>query len=173
MNLWQTCLEALTEVWPSIKYLIGTVWSRPEDIKSNSMNQEPITPPITIAPNPDILVVWDTKENCRHNVRVIADFEGLTLNQKNFLSMTVHCESNYNPKCVHPNVVNGKTTSTDYGIAQINDFYHIGPGKDFPSVDFVLNNPEACMRWMARNFKNGHASLWVCASKGLYTQYSA
>lgn len=123
--------------------------------------------------NPDTLTTWDTPANCRHNVRVIADLEGLTTQQKIDLSSTVHCESNYNPSCVHPNIVNGAVSSTDYGICQINDYWHIGPGKDFPSSQYVLQNPEACVRWMARQFKAGNARAWVCYLKGMYLNYSA
>lgn len=122
----------------------------------------------TIYPN------WTDPVVARHNVRVIADQEGLTTNQKNLLSQTLHCESGYNVNCVHANLdKHGKVVSTDYGIAQINDFYHIGEGKDFPSVDYVMTNPEACVRWMAKLFKTGAARLWVCYSSNLYEKYSA
>lgn len=117
--------------------------------------------------------LWETAAEARHSVRVICDEEGLTVAQKNMLSQVVHCESNYNPGCVHPNVVNGKVTSTDFGIAQINDYYHIGKGKDFPSAQFVLDNPEACIRWMCKQMKAGHINLWVCASRNLYRAYAA
>lgn len=143
--------------------------------------EQPIdTPPAVVVPSPtppiaspDTLEPWTDPISCRHNVRVICDQEGLTVKQKNDLSATVHCESNYNPACIHPNLVSGKVTSTDYGICQINDYYHIGPGKDFPSVQDVLDNPEACVRWMARQWKRGNGKLWVCYSKGLYRSYAA
>lgn len=117
--------------------------------------------------------LWDTRENCRHSVRVICDEEGLTVAQKNDLSSTVHCESNYYPRCVHPNTINGRVSSTDWGIAQVNDFWHIGNGKDFPSTEYVLDNPEACVRWMCRQWKAGNGRLWVCKLKGLSAHYSA
>ena len=123
--------------------------------------------------NPDALLPWDTADNCRHNVRAICDLEGLTEVQKDNLSKTIHCESNYNPACVHPNTFNGKVSTTDYGICQINDYWHIGPGKDFPSSEYVLQNPEACVRWMCNQWKAGNANAWVCHSKGLFNNYSA
>lgn len=97
--------------------------------------------------------------------------KGVTGTLADDLYKTVHCESNFNPRCVHPNIVNGKTVSTDYGICQINDYYHIGPGKDFPSVDYVLTNPEACVRWMAQMFKAGKADMWVCHLRGMFKFY--
>jgi hypothetical protein len=137
---------------------------QPEPVAQPS---EPVTP--VVAQN---LLLWDTFENRRHSVRVICDEEGLTWQQKQDLSATVHCESDYNPACVHPNIVNGKVSSTDYGIAQINDYWHIGPGKDFPSKEYVLENPEACIRWMCRQWKAGNARAWVCYLKGLSTHYT-
>lgn len=136
--------------------------------------EEPASVEVTPSvPAVDTLEPWSDPISNRHNVRVICDQEGLSVQQKNDLSMTLHCESNYNPACVHKNVVNGKVTSTDYGICQINDYYHIGPGKDFPSVQFVLDNPEACVRWMCSQWKVGNGKLWVCYSKGLYKSYAA
>jgi hypothetical protein len=137
-----------------------------------SMENETV-PPVVSPANVDTLVPWTGTENCRHNVRVLCDLEGLTEQQKDDLSATVHCESNYNPACVHPNIVNGKTASTDYGICQINDYWHIGEGKDFPSSDYVLQNPDACVRWMCQQWKAGNANAWVCHLKGLYLNYSS
>lgn len=132
----------------------------------------PITPPVE-APSVPQDLLWSTPENARHSVRVICDEEGLTYKQKDDLSRTVHCESGYQPKLVHPNVVNGKVSTIDYGIAQINDYWHIGPGKDFPSKEYVLANPEACIRWMAREWKAGRGRQWVCYAKGMSEHYSA
>lgn len=139
----------------------------------NSLMPAPY-PPSPDSQNPDALFAdWSIKENARHNVRAICDQEELTEQQKNDLSKTVHCESNYEISIVHPNIVNGIVTSTDYGIAQINDYWHIGLGKDFPSSQYVLENPEACIRWMARQWKAGNAKAWVCYLKGMYENYSS
>lgn len=130
-------------------------------------------PPV-VASNPDVLIAdWSNYANARHNVRVLCDLEGLTEKQKNDLSSTIHCESNYNINCVHPNVVNGQVSSTDYGICQINDWFHIGAGKDFPSVAYVMSNPEACVRWMCQMCKAGKLELWVCYLKNMYQNYSS
>jgi len=121
--------------------------------------------------DPDALLSWDTKENCRHNVRALCDLEGLTVDQKNDFSRTIHCESDYNPECVHPNIVNGHVSSTDYGIAQINDYWHIGPGKDFATIADAMN-PENAIRWACRQWKAGNGKLWVCKLKNLNLNYS-
>jgi hypothetical protein len=129
--------------------------------------------PQPIPPTPPPKYLWDTPANARHSLRVICDEEGLTVALKNDFSRTINCESGYHIGAVHPNVVNGKVVSTDYGICQINDHYHIGAGKDFPSVEYVMNNPEACVRWAARMAKAGKLDLWVCHSSGLCKSYSA
>lgn len=130
---------------------------------------EPVT---NLNPEPEVLL-WDTPENARHSVRIICDEEGLSFQDKEDLSRTVHCESNYNPACAHPNIVNGKVSTTDFGIAQINDYWHIGPGKDFPSSQYVLDNPQECIKWMCKQWKAGNSKAWVCKLKGLYLHYSA
>ncbi len=136
----------------------------------------PVPPQPTPTPVPDPTPVpkylWDTPDNAQHSVRVICDEEGLTLKDKNDLTACVHVESNFNPKAQHQNRDRqGVVTSTDYGIVQVNDFWHIGPGKDFPTVDYVLTNPEACVRWMARLFKSGRKNLWSSYNSGAYQQY--
>jgi hypothetical protein len=140
--------------------------------KLNLMEIESV-PPVVSPASVDTLVPWTGKENCRHNVRVLCDLEGLTEAQKDDLSSTVNCESGYNPACVHPNIVNGKVASTDYGIAQINDYYHIGEGKDFPSSEYVLQNPEADIRWMCKQWLAGNGRLWVCKLKNMNISYSS
>lgn len=117
-------------------------------------------------------LLWDTPENVRHSVRVMCDESGLSVSDKNTLCACVEVESNFNTQAVHVNKdANGKTLSTDYGIVQINDFYHIGPGKDFPSADYVLSHPEECVAYMIKMMKAGKLDLWVSFSSGLYKKY--
>src|SRR4051812_21578297 len=85
----------------------------------------PVPPEPTIAPPPPPKYLWDTPSNVRHSVRVICDEEGLTLEQKNTLCATIACESGFNIHARHHNVSkSGKLLSTDFGLAQWNDFYH-------------------------------------------------
>lgn len=134
----------------------------------------------------DTLVTWIGKENCRHNVRVICDLEGLIEAQKDDLSSTMNCESGYNTRIVMFNCENGFVNATQYdpaihgevlskdvGICQINSYWHIGPGKDFPSEEYVLDNPEACVRWACKQWLAGNGRLWVCKLKNLNTKYSS
>src|SRR3990167_8816070 len=106
--------------------------------------------------------LWDSKASARHSVRVIADEEGLTVADKNTLCATVACESNFDTQAKNENKKDGRVVSTDWGICQINDHYHIGIGKSFPSVDYVLKNPEACIRWMCKLWKQGKKHWWIC-----------
>lgn len=151
-----------------------------------------VTPPVTqqdaptevLTPNPTPMTTtpistpstpkydWSTSEAVRHSIRVICDEEGLTLVEKNNLSATIHCESGYK-NIIHPNMVNGTVSTTDYGFFQINDWWHIGKGKDFPTYQYVLDNPEAVCRWVCHQWKAGNAKAWVCYAKGMYLNYSA
>lgn len=111
---------------------------------------------------------WGTKEEARHSVRVICDEELLTTWDKNDLCATVGAESNWNPRAIGKKNGDG---STDYGICQINDHYWIGKGKQFPSTDYVLENPEACIRWMCRQWKMGNKNWWYGYKNGSYKKY--
>lgn len=148
-------------------------WDRNVPSEQQPMNTPDTPPEAPIAPVEPPKYLWDTTEHARHSVRLICDEEGLSVKEKNDLSATIHCESNYNPKCIHKNLVNGKVQTTDFGICQVNDYWHIGPGKDFPSVDYVLNNPDACVRWMCKQWRMGRGKLWVCYLKNMYKNYSA
>lgn len=141
----------------------------------NTPPEAPEAPTTSVNPkdDPDIILPWTTPENCRHNVRAICDLAGLSVKEKNLISQVVHCESNYNPHCVHENVVGGKVSSTDFGIVQVNDYWWIGKNKRFPTAQYVLDNPQECVEWMIERYKQGYLSNWVCYSKNLYVRYSA
>jgi hypothetical protein len=160
---------------------------------------EAVALPISVTTMPennvDTLVPWTGKENCRHNVRVLCDLEGLTVAQKEDMSSTVNCESGYNPnicnlnftdgttaECLYPDIQSAiashvaqgkKVASIDYGIAQINDYYHIGEGKDFSSAEAVIQNPEPVIRWMAKQWIAGNGRLWVCKLRNMNVNYSS
>ena len=117
-------------------------------------------------------LIWSDPVSARHSVRVICDSEGLDWNTKNVLTACVEVESNFNPQAVHPNKdKDGNVWSTDWGICQVNDYWNIGEGKPFPSTDYVLQNPEACIRWMCQMFKAGKMGLWASYSSGIYKKY--
>ncbi len=139
---------------------------------------EKITKPIipidqTIPPPaPKVAYYWNTPIAARHSVRLICDEEGLSVNDKNILDACVHVESGYNPLAEHMNKdKNGNVWSTDYGICQINDYWNIGTGKPFPSVQYVLDNPESCIRWMCKQWKAGNQHLWASFTSGAYKKF--
>lgn len=158
---------------------------------TNKHDAEPVVPAPTPVPTPEpaepelvhplLKYDWSTIESSRHTVRVICDEEGLPVKQKNDLCGTVGAESGWQsyylkgPKLGQPvireNFKNGKVWSTDFGVAQINDYYHIGAGKDFPSSQYVLDNPEACIRWMCKQWKAGHQDWWVAHKNKSYLNY--
>ncbi len=123
--------------------------------------------------NPDALLAWDTIEGAHHNVRAICDLVGLTFDQKQILTACVKVESGFDINAVHINRDGrGHILSTDYGIVQINDYYHIGAGKEFPTIEYVLANPEDCVRWMCTYYKtHGNLAAWVSCTSGAFKQW--
>lgn len=137
---------------------------------------------------------FSTQLKAKHSVRVICDEEGLSFADKNDLTACVRVESQFlNYHLTGPNVGQPVThenfvimelkqpdgtiihqrvlSSTDWGIVQVNDHYHIGAGKDFATVSYVLANPDAAVRWMARLFKAGQKHLWSSYVSGAYKAY--
>lgn len=123
--------------------------------------------------NPDCITYpWDTPQHIYHNVRVLCDNAGLTVDEKNTICACIYQESRFNPEAINHNKnAAGTILSTDYGICQINDFYHIGSGKEFPSATFVLNNPGADVKWMISMYQHGLLKQWVSYSSGAYKQW--
>lgn len=131
---------------------------------------EIVEPFVEKPPEPKYL--WDTKENTRHSVRVICDEEGLSLKEKNLICAVIQGESGFNAMAVnHNRDKNGRVLSTDWGVAQINDYYWIGGNKYFSSVEEVLNKPELSVRFMIKKYREGNLKLWVAFSSGSYKKY--
>lgn len=133
------------------------------------------TPAPEPVPAPEILL-WDTPQNAYHATRVVCDEVGLTFDQKEILCACVYQESQFRnykapgiPTTNGNKDKNGKVWSTDYGIAQVNDYWNIGPGKPFPSVSYVLTYPEEVIRWMAGIYKKtGALQPWASYTSGAY-----
>lgn len=129
-----------------------------------------ITPMLPV--NPDILSPWDIPANCRHNVRVLCDLSGLTLEEKNILTACIARESGFDnsAKCFNKDKT-GAVWSTDWGIVQCNDWFWIGEGKRYPSVEYVLANQQVMVQWMIDCLKAGKLSMWSSYSTGAYKRY--
>ena len=152
----------------STPQMVQTPTSTPNSSpEASSVQAEAITKPI-----------WDTPQHNWHNVRVLCDFLGLTLDEKNLICACIYQESQFynylssGSPLTHANVVNGEVTSIDYGIAQINSFFHISPtGSPFPSVSYVMDNPDKVIEWMILMYKNGCLKQWVSFSSGAYLKW--
>lgn len=126
------------------------------------------------------MIGWETPQEAKHSIRVICDDEGVIWRNKNLICHTINGESsfyNFYPAdyykaelrgqpVTHKNMrEDGTVGSTDWGICQINDRFHIGPNKDFPSVLHVLNHPDLMVRWMIRMMRLGHLDWWYAYQK--------
>lgn len=141
----------------------------------------PTLPPLSPGQNTNYR--WDNRVAARLSVRELCDDLGLPITPtfnvdgklhliKDVICACIEVESDFNPNAVHYNKdKTGATWSADWGIVQINDYFHIGAGKEFPSVEYVIANPEACVRWMIKMFQAGKQSMWSSYSQGLYKKY--
>lgn len=166
----------------------------PADLPMNQESeQKPVPPPMIAVDTPKPVVPtypFDTYANSRHSTRVICDEEGVTdkkmyvsgklYSMKEVMCACIEVESHFenyikfniaNGPTIHENYVGANLSSTDYGICQINDYWHIGAQKDFPSVSYVLNNPENVVRWMAKMVHAGNIDWWVSFTGGAYKKY--
>jgi hypothetical protein len=121
---------------------------------------------------------WGNPTEARHSVRVICDLQALKLAEKNLICAVIMGESefyNYLPSgkpTIHENRrKDGSLSSTDWGICQINDYWHIGPKKTFPSVDYLMANPQKAVEFMIQMYKAGNLKLWIAYSSGAYKKY--
>ena len=80
-------------------------------------------------------------------------------------------ESGFKNTAKNENKRDGKTVSIDWGICQINDYWHIGAGKSFPSVEYVLKNPAEVVKWMIKQYKAGNLKWWIAYKSGAYKKY--
>jgi hypothetical protein len=75
---------------------------------------------------------------------------------------TIWGESGFNQWCVNEQ-------TKDYGICQFSERYYLKEYKMTPEDTF--NNPEKCVRIMARNFKAGRANNWIAYKGGSYKKW--
>lgn len=130
--------------------------------------QKPDTPPTPPIPSYD----FSTPQKAFHSTRVLCDEMGLNYDQKNEICATIYGESEFDIRAINYNK-NAKdvVTSTDYSLCQINDRYHIGKGKTFPSVEYVLNNHDKVVKWMIEMYKQGNIDWWIAHKNGSYLRW--
>ena len=163
-----TLLESLKRDCLRMLEILGILREK-QPLQPPNLPVKPASPPIpTVVPK----YLWDNFANSRHSVRVICDEEKLTLQEKNLICAVIQAESNFNNKatCKNKNK-DGIVTSTDWGVIQLNDKWHIGTGKSFASVEYVLSNPDIMVRWMIKMFRAGRLNLWVAFKNGSYKRY--
>ena len=130
---------------------------------------KPVEKPVDKPVNP--LGEWETPQKARHSARVVMDTYGLTWQEKNLLCAVIMAESGFDIKAKNYNKKGDKVVSVDWGLCQINDFYHIGKGKYFKSVDEVLNDPAKSVRFLVEQSRAGHLDWWIAYKNKSYMKY--
>ncbi len=135
---------------------------------------EPVVAPPPPHPQPKPVQVeevkyhWDTPVLARHSIRVLCDEMGMSVDDKNIFCATMGAESGWKSiRSLKPNF----DGTYDWGICQINTKYWIGEGKTFPSTDYVLSHPEACVRWAIKQWMAGHRNYWYGYSSGHFAKF--
>jgi len=134
-------------------------------------NPQVTTPTVPQASTGQIEPNWSTPKAAWHSVRVLCDSAGLNLEEKNLLCACIYQESQFLNTATHKNFVGGVLSSTDWGLCQINDWWHVTKYHDFPSAEFIVNNPDKAVAFMIDAYKNGGLSQWVSYSSGAYRQW--
>ena len=117
-------------------------------------------------------LLFDTPQNAYHSVRVLCDQAGLTYAEKNLICECIYQESGFNQNSVCDNKDSqGVVWSKDISICQVNTYFHIGAGKDFPSVEYVMANQDKVVLWMIKMYQQGLLKQWVSYSSGAYAQW--
>lgn len=123
------------------------------------------------APKPN-QYYWKTPAEAKQSVIVICGEMGLTKEETKLICACIQQESQFNNTAIGRNKdKEGNVLSTDWGICQINDYYHVGPGKRWASVSQIIDNPDKAVRWMIQMYKQGLLKLWVSYSSGAYKKY--
>lgn len=156
----------------------------PAPIPVHTVPEAPVSPVAPPLPSPAPIppkLSWRTAPEAYLSTRILCDEYGLSLANKNIICACIYQESNFlnylrpgvPTKFENRDEATGRVWSTDWGICQINDTkgWHIGPGLPFPSVQYVLDNPEKAVRYMIRMFQKGKLSLWSSYKFGHYKKW--
>lgn len=162
---------------------VVTVDTRETAVERPGQGERKGTVPSTV-PGPSTVpsgLSWETQKGAFKLTRIMCDGAGLTLQEKDVICACIYQESTF-LNHVRPGVPTkfenkdketGKVWSTDWGICQINDTkgWHIGPGLQFPSVQYVLDHPEKAVAYMIKMQKAGKLSLWSSYKFGHYKKW--
>lgn len=127
--------------------------------------QPKVEPKVELPPEVVEKIIEPPVESINDLIYRICKEEGLSKDLTNQLWNTIKGESNFNPRAINHNKDKyGKILSTDYGLCQWNDYYHIGKNKTIPTVELAYD-PEYSVRKMAQFFRAGKQRLWMAWQK--------
>lgn len=117
----------------------------------------PQAPQKQIEPKVDILPA--RPESLKEMALRVCKKEKLTDIMTQRLMQTINCESAWNSKAVGKN----KDGTRDCGLVQLNEKWYLKPNN--MTCEDAIADPEKCVRIMARAFRVGRASDWICYSR--------
>lgn len=177
--------QAIAKLISALKSLFPLIRQVPQETRFD-VPVEPLPeapkPPVVVPVEPQAPTLsWEVPKEAYKLTRIMCDELGLTVEQKNIVCACIYQESRFRnhlangqpTKGVNRNAA-GKITSTDWGIAQVNDTpgWHIGPGLRYPSIEYVLAHPEEPVRWMVQTMKKtGRLQPWSSYTGGAYKQW--
>ncbi len=136
-----------------------------------STNPTTNTPQAPVS-SPTEALLWVTPKQAWHSVRVMCDNESLSYGEKNLICAVIYQESEFKNGAVCRNKdKQGNILSSDWGLCQINDYWHCGKGKTFPSAKYVVAHPEEAVGFMLKMYRLGLLKLWVGYSSGAYKKW--
>ena len=140
-------------------FLAILTWFRPSVAPPASYTPPQPTQTATVIPTPPSstppALLWDTKDNVRHSIRVIGDSFLMTPHMKDLLCDIARCESGFNPNA---KLINSPK-SIDRGLYQWNSYYH-------PEItDAIAYDPEQNTRIACKAVLARKATVYWSASK--------
>jgi hypothetical protein len=102
-------------------------------------------------------------------VRRVCAQEGMSYSATELIVAIIWAESAMKPRAIgKPN----RDGTIDYGLCQFNSYWWIGPGKTFPTPEYVLSHPAESVKVMCQHLKKtGRYRDWSAYNNGSYKKY--
>lgn len=178
-NGWiKATLQFLADMTQSLILYLGIYRKRVQPSADVALPSQQMPVPATPVDPDSVVYPWDSQKHNWHNVRVLCDKAKLSVADKNIICACIYQESEFfnilpsGLPVTHKNMnAASELLSTDWGIAQINDYWHVKATPDFPSAEYIVAHPEEAVGYMIRCYKAGNIDLWSSYVSGAYKKW--